>query len=155
MTKGIEDFLDIAPTDAKNKEDKEVKEVETTNPAAVPAVIHDQHDIEAEDIRKKAVDAFNDVMELGKNVEPSKSARMFEVAGQFLKTGLDAANAKADKQLKAAKLKLEARRLRIDDETFDKISHGAEIIADRNSLLKQLTTESEENTIDVEPEEEK
>jgi len=115
---------------------------------------NDRHDQETDEIRKKAISAFEDIMELGQNVEPGRSARMFEVAGQFLKTGLDASNSKIDKQLKAAKLKLEAKRLKVDDDTFDSINHGAEVIADRNALLKTLLDESEKNTVDVEPNDE-
>ena len=149
MTKGIEDFLDIPPI-----EEKESKEVaKSTEPKGIVAVKEDQHDKEAEDIRKKAIDAFDDIMTLGKNVEPSKSARMFEVAGQMLKTGLDAINSKADKQIKAAKLRLEAARLKINDETLNSLNHGTEVIADRNALLRQLTGEIEQNTVDVAHEE--
>jgi len=143
MTKGIEEFLNIS---------SEEKEITPQKPASVPT-IQDKHDIEADEVREKALSAFDDIMELGRNVEPSRSARIFEVAGQFLKTGLDATNSKADKKLKATKLKLEARRLRVDDETLDRLAHGVEIVADRNALLKQLVSESDENTIEVEPEE--
>lgn len=147
MTKKIEEFLDIAPIPDKDESEKEI--VKVTPSAAL--VKQDEHDNETNDIRKKALDAFDDIMELGKNVEPSRSARMFEVAGQFLRTGLDAVNSKADKQLKTAKLKMEAKRLQVDDETLDKLEHGVEIFADRNSILKKLVEESDENTIDVDP----
>ena len=146
MTKGIEDFLNIS------SEEEEAKEITPIKPISVPTV-QDNHDIEADEVREKDLSAFDDIMELGKNVEPSRSARMFEVAGQFLKTGLDASNSKADKKLKAAKIKLEARRLRVDDDTLDKLTYGAEIIADRNALMKQFVDETNENTIEVEPEE--
>lgn len=151
MTEGIEDFLNIPPINKKDEETKEITESSEKKKMAIANI--DQHDKEAENVRKKAIDAFDDIMTLGKNVEPSKSARMFEVAGQMLKTGLDAINAKADKQLKVAKLKLEAARLRINDETINTLNHGSEVIADRNSLLKQLTQESKDNTVDVVPEE--
>lgn len=147
MTKGIEDFLDIPPIEEKDKELKEI--VTSSEPKSIIEIKKDQHNEEAEDIRKKAIDAFDDIMTLGKNVEPSKSARMFEVAGQMLKTGLDAINSKADKQLKAAKLRLEAARLKINDETLSSLNHGAEVIADRNSLLRQLMDESNHNAVDV------
>lgn len=146
MTKGIEDFLNIA------SDNEETTEIDSTPPIAVP-VVQDNHDIEAEEVREKALAAFDDIMELGKNVEPSRSARMFEVAGQFLKTGLDAANSKSDKKLKIAKLRIEARRLRVDDDTLDKLAIGTEVLADRNFIMKQLIDEAKNNTIDVEPKE--
>lgn len=149
MTKKIEEFLDIDPIPDKDESEREI--VEVTPSSAL--VKQDEHDNETNDIRKKALDAFDDIMELGKNVEPSRSARMFEVAGQFLRTGLDAVNSKADKQLKTAKLRMEAKKLQVDDETLDKLEHGAEIFADRNSILKKLVGESNENTIDIDPKE--
>ena len=149
MTKKIEDFLKIAAIPEKDVYEREIAEVITP----LAPVKQDEHNKETDDIRQKAIDAFDDIMELGKNVDPSRSARMFEVAGQFLKTGLDAVNSKADKQLKVAKLKMEAKKLQIDDETLDKLDHGIEIFTDRNSLLKKLIDESVENTIDVEPKE--
>lgn len=149
MTKKIEEFLDIDPIPDKDESEREI--VEVTPSSAL--VKQDEHDNETNDIRKKALDAFDDIMELGKNVEPSRSARMFEVAGQFLRTGLDAVNSKADKQLKTAKLRMEAKKLQVDDETLDKLEHGAEIFADRNSILKKLVGESNKNTIDIDPKE--
>ena len=151
MTKKIEDFLKIDPIPKKDDSETEIVKTETISTPVVP----DEHNKETDAIRKKALEAFDDIMELGKNVEPSRSARMFEVAGQFLRTGLDATNSKADKQLKTAKLRMEAKKLQIDDDTLDKLEHGAEIFADRNSILKKLVGESDANTIDVDSKEDK
>ena len=46
------------------------------------------------------MEAYEDLMDLGMNVESRYSGRVFEVAGQMLKTNLDAKVAKLDKKLK-------------------------------------------------------
>jgi len=145
MTKGIEDFLEISPLSDDNKE----MNIVPSSSKNILSEKNDIHEKEAEDIRKKALEAFDEIMLLGKNVEPSKSARMFEVAGQMLKTGLEAVNSKAEKQIKVAKLKLEAARLKLNDETLESLNHGKEIIADRNSLLKQLLNQTKSTIIDA------
>ena len=150
MTKGIDDTLNLPPMEEEIDESTDLTEISETN-KSLTTETHDKHDIETEEVRQKAIDAFDDIMELGRNVNPERSARIFEVAGQFLKTGLDASNSKMDKQLKTAKLKLEAKRLKINDETLNSISHGVEVIADRNVLIKTLLDESDNNTVDVEP----
>ena len=165
MTKKVDEFFDLLPLEealAEQNADKlecELEEVSNTlvnlprNTGILANVMEDQHDRETEEIRKKAIALCDEVAEVARNVNPERSARLFEVAGQMLKTGLDAANSKSEKQLKAAKLKLEARRLKIDDELIGEISHGKVILADRNSLLKQLVAESRDNIVDVEPQE--
>lgn len=155
MNKIIDDTLNLPSMDEEENEEENTDLVETRQ-QDISTVENksDKHDEETDEIRKKAISAFDDIMELGQNVEPNRSARMFEVAGQFLKTGLDASNSKMDKQLKAAKLRLEAKKLKVDDETLDSINHGAEVIADRNALLKTLLDESDKNTVDVEPDDE-
>ena len=156
MTKGIDETLNLPPMEELLEDSEGTTDfVEQSNQSkSLVETKSDQHDRESEEVRKKAIDAFDDIMDVGRNVNPERSARLFEVAGQFLKTGLDASNAKMEKQLKVAKLKLEAKRLKVDDETIDKLNHGAEIIADRNSLLKTLVRESENNTVEIEPNEE-
>lgn len=165
MTKKVDEFFDLPPMEealAEQNADKlesKLEEVSNTltnfprNAGILANVMEDQHDRETEEIRKKAIALCDEVAEVARNVNPERSARLFEVAGQMLKTGLDAANSKSEKQLKAAKLKLEARRLKIDDELIGEISHGKVILADRNALLKQLVAESRDNIVDVEPQE--
>src|SRR6056300_944027 len=57
-------------------------------------------DTELNEVAKKAMDAYDDLMDLGMNVESRYSGRVFEVAGNMLKTSLDAKTQKLDKKLK-------------------------------------------------------
>ena len=66
---------------------------------ALPAVkgLGEMADKELNEIADKAMIAYDDLMDLGMNVESRYSGRVFEVAGGMLKTSLDAKVAKMDK----------------------------------------------------------
>lgn len=149
MTKGIEEFFDLEPQDDVSLPDTAKK------PAAVVSnreSINEidratrivEHDQEVEDVRTRAMTAFDDIMRLGQNVDPRQSARMFEVAGQMLRTGLDASNSKVDAKLKAAKIKVTAAQLQIKEDEVEALNNGAEIMADRNSLIQQMLRQADD-----------
>ena len=110
--------------------------------AALPAVdgLGYMADQELNDIAEKAMQAYEDLMDLGMNVEGRFSGRIFEVANTFLRTGLDAKIAKLDKKLKMVDLQLKKEKL--DKEASrpsDDITNGEGFAAtDRNSLLERL-----------------
>lgn len=109
--------------------------------AALPAVkgLGNMADTELNDIADKAIKAYEDLMDLGMNVEPRFSARMFEVAGNMLKTGLDAKTAKLDKKLKMIELQLKKEKQDKDDNPDSSMINGeGYVITDRNSLLQRL-----------------
>jgi hypothetical protein len=110
--------------------------------AALPQVkgLGDIADGELDELAKKAVDAYDDIMDLGMNVEARYSSRLFEVASSMLKNAIDAKSAKLDKKLKMIELQLKKAKLDQDANTEDSVSlHGdGVIITDRNSLLEKL-----------------
>ena len=110
--------------------------------AALPQVkgLGDIADNELDELAKKAVDAYDDIMDLGMNVEARYSSRLFEVASSMLKNAIDAKSAKLDKKLKMIELQLKKAKLDQDANTDDSVSlHGdGVIITDRNSLLEKL-----------------
>ena len=93
-----EDFRDIAELDKIT--------------AALPAVkgLGELADKELNEIALKATTAYDDLMDLGMNVESRYSGRVFEVAGGMLKTALDAKVAKLDKKLKMIDLQLKKEK---------------------------------------------
>ena len=97
-------------------------------------------DQELDDIGQRAVTAYEDLMDLGMNVESRYSARIFEVAGNMLKTGLDAKSAKLDKKLKMVDLQLKKQKQDSKGESqgADLVQGEGYIISDRNSLLEKL-----------------
>ena len=109
--------------------------------AALPQVkgLGDKADGELEDIADRALQSYEDLMDLGMNVESRYSGRVFEVAGGMLKTSLDAKVAKMDKKLKMIELQL--KKSKLDNDTIDNgnITTGeGYVVTDRNSLLEKL-----------------
>mgnify|MGYP000845699595 CR=1 FL=1 len=69
---------------------------------------------ELDHLADKAEQAYDDLMDLGMNVEVRYSGRIFEVAGSMLKNAIDAKTAKVDKKLKAVDLQL--KNLKLDQD---------------------------------------
>jgi hypothetical protein len=156
MTKKLEEILNL-PESKKivKQEEKEQRKAEVAQPfirniseydkiaAALPQVkgLGDIADTELDDLAKKATDAYDDIMDLGMNVEARYSARMFEVAASMLGHAIQAKSAKLDKKLKMIDLQL--KKQKIDQEVSPEeqginIQGDGVIIADRNSLIEQL-----------------
>jgi hypothetical protein len=110
--------------------------------SALPAVkgLGEMADTELNEVASKAMDAYDDLMDLGMNVESRYSGRVFEVAGGMLKTSLDAKVAKIDKKLKMVELQLRKEKQdkdgKIDGESI--VQGEGYIVTDRNSLLEKL-----------------
>jgi len=156
MTKKLEELLDLPDSKEIIKQDqkKDKKEVvaqqnETLRDiaefdkisAALPAVkgLGEMADTELNEIADKALNAYEDLMDLGMNVESRYSGRVFEVAGGMLKTSLDAKVAKMDKKLKMIELQLKKEKLDKDGKPDDELVQGeGYIVTDRNSLIEKL-----------------
>ena len=98
------------------------------------------NDHELDILASKAEQAYDDLMDLGMNVEVRYSGRIFEVAGTMMKNAIDAKSQKIDKKLKAIELQL--KKLKIDKEGAqedDELTGKGYIITDRNELLKKLS----------------
>ena len=108
---------------------------------ALPAVkgLGEMADTELNEVAEKAMQAYDDLMDLGMNVESRYSGRVFEVAGGMLKTSLDAKVAKMDKKLKMIELQLKKEKLDNDTVIDGNITAGdGYVVSDRNSLLEKL-----------------
>ena len=111
--------------------------------AALPAVkgLGDASDSEFDALAQRATDAYDDLMDLGMNVEARYSGRVFEVAATMLKNAIDAKAAKIDKKLKMIELQLKKQKLdndSIQEDNSVSIPGDGFIVADRNSLLEKL-----------------
>lgn len=109
--------------------------------AALPVVkgLGDIGDKELDDLAQRATDAYDDLMDLGMNVEARYSGRIFEVAGTMLKNAIDAKSAKLDKKLKMIELQLKKQQIDQKAGQDDTAIQGqGVIITDRNSLIEKL-----------------
>lgn len=156
MTKKLEDLLNLPDSkeiidDAKKEKVKTavVEQQETFRDiaefdkiaSALPAVkgLGQKADEELNDIAERALTAYEDLMDLGMNVEARYSGRVFEVAGGMLKTSLDAKVAKMDKKLKMIDLQLKKEKMDKDTvDTGDIVNGEGFVVTDRNSLLERL-----------------
>ena len=160
MTKRMEEFFNLPPTNnevvveeilQKSKEQHlaeatEIYSALTTAEKvdlALPTVTGlEIHDNEMDDIAKRAISKFEDLCVLGGNVPDLHAGKIYEVAGQMLKTALDAKNAKAERKLKMIDLQLKkvrAEQIDIDQGNGDrKNASGGEF--DRNELLKYIVS---------------
>jgi hypothetical protein len=156
MTKKLEELLNLPETEeAKIVAPKPAKEappavINLQNQleefdkisSALPQVkgLGDMSDSELDGLANKAEQAFDDLMDLGMNVEAKYGSRMFEVAGTMLTAAINAKSAKIDKKLKMVDLQL--KKLAIDKKNAgdneDPVEGKGYIIADRNSILEKL-----------------
>ena len=158
MTKRIEELLNLdeaaskkpmRPIDeeiaAKAQEIKSVEDSlatisETTKNLPQIAELNDLNDSELDNLATKAEQAYDDLMDLGMNVEVRYAGRIFEVAGSMMKNAIDAKAAKIEKKLKAVDLQLKKYKLDKDsqDDPNNVLNGEVYIITDRNELLKKL-----------------
>ena len=111
--------------------------------AALPAVRDlSTSDQELDEIAKKATETFENLTDLGFNVDSRYAAELFAVAGTMLGHALAAKTTKLNKKLKMIDLQL--KKLKLDqDENKNSDSDSAPEIAQgkilsRNELLEQL-----------------
>jgi len=152
MTKKLEELLNLPENqaDASTPPPTVKEDIEETFrdmaefdkiAAALPSVkgLGEKADAELDDIANRALQTYEDLMDLGMNVESRYSGRVFEVAGNMLKTSLDAKTAKLDKKLKMIELQLKKQKLDQDEgDSGDSIIGQGTVVTDRNSLIEKL-----------------
>ena len=97
---------------------------------------------ELEKLAKKAEAAYDDLMDLGMNVEVRYASRIFEVASSMLGHSISANTAKIDKKLKAVDLQLKKLKMENRAPEDDMIDGTAYVTLDRNELMSKLSGKS-------------
>lgn len=155
MTKKLEELLNLPESKKVIKKAEKEQAVQQAQPllrdisefdkiaAALPQVkgLGDASDTEFDALAQRATDAFDDLIDLGMNVEARYSGRIFEVAGTMLKNAIDAKAAKIDKKLKMVELQLKKQKLDQDAGDIEgnvDVTGSGVIVADRNSLIEKL-----------------
>lgn len=152
--KKLEEILNLPESKKIIKKEEKEKATEAAQPllrdisefdkiaTALPQVkgLGDVSDKEFDELAQRATDAFDDLMDLGMNVEARYSGRVFEVASAMLKNAIDAKAAKIDKKLKMVELQLKKQKIDQDTkgESDTDITGQGVIISDRNSLIEKL-----------------
>lgn len=150
MTKKLEEEFNLPPMDEVNEivpsveESKEAIE-EVQDALTVSEKINlafkeikglEEHEVEMNDIAKKAINSYTQLMDLGMNVSDMAAGKVFAEASNMLKIALDASDAKTKAKLQQIDLMLKKARI---DKFSDKGTNEETVQAtvfDRNDLLK-------------------
>lgn len=107
----------------------------------------DSADDELDELSNLAKDKFEDLINLGMNVDSRFSGQILQTASMLLGHAITAKQAKIDKKLRMVDLQL--KKLRLDQAQSNKnlntpVVDGQATVIDRNSLLRQLLDKSKE-----------
>ena len=154
MTKKLEELFDIASQEENELNEpipgvaKEVTQEALSNlekiETALPTVRGlEASDRELDDLATKASTSFQDLMDLGMQVDSRFSGDIFSVASNMLNHAITAKTAKLNKKLKMIDLQLKKatldQRQAKADEKIDNIPLGEGQNLDRNELLRVLS----------------
>jgi hypothetical protein len=162
MTRKLEEFFDLPPSGSESEPAESTATTEQTRSqlaeidatidkidAALPTVRDlETGDRELDDLANKAQETFDNLMDLGFNVDSRYSAEIFAVAGAMLGHALTAKTAKLNKKLKMVDLQL--KKLKMDQDQAVKsgdepveTAHGQ--VLSRNDLLERLMGTRDQN----------
>lgn len=150
MTKRLEEIFDLPPSgiiDLSADELKDsLKDLDNLEKELDTLTDLTKSDQEMDDIAKRAMTTFEDLMDLGMNVEARLAAPIFEAATKMMGHAIVAKTSKIDKKLKLMDLKLKEKRLehqiKISQvENEENAIQGNGRILDRNELLRLLKSE--------------
>ena len=160
MTLKLEELFDFPSSDAILEDEpatipttqlalKEINETIDKIDAALPTVRDlDTGDSELDELATKAQETFNDLMDLGMQVDSRYSSEIFAVASTMLGHALTAKTAKLNKKLKMVDLQL--KKLKMDQDQAKNApeqaieqAHGQ--VLSRNDLLERLISTSAQN----------
>jgi len=170
MTKKLEELFDLPPSD-DDLDTKPAAEppLPTTREtlqaldeaidkvdAALPGVRGlDATDTEMDELADLAKDSYNNLMDLGMQVDSRFASEIFSVASNMLGHAITAKTAKLDKKLKMIdlqmkKLRLDQQQQIIDDKkaeagTGPAVQTGTGIVLSRNDLLERLLGRRDQN----------
>ena len=160
MTRKLEELFDLPPSQ---------QEIETAVPAipqnretiaaldaaidkideALPAVRGlDATDTEMDDLAAKATASYQDLMDLGMQVDSRFASEIFSVASNMLGHAITAKTAKLDKKLKMIDLQLKKMRLdqnKPEEPTGGVTQNGQGIVLSRNELLERIIGRKDQN----------
>ena len=155
MTKKLEELFDLPPSESIGDHLINDSNLSVEDTQAIIATVDDnidkidaalaevsdvdKSDNELDEIADLAKKSFNDLSDLGMNVDSRFAAEIFSVAGTMLGHALSAKTAKMNKKLKMIDLQMKKLKLDRDlqgDEGPTETAHGQ--VLNRNDILERL-----------------
>ena len=151
MTRKLEELFDMAPSGTDTDTDPQPQTTEETRSAiiaidstidkidaALPGVRDlDSSDRELDDIAAKATETFENLTDLGFNVDSRYAAELFAVAGTMLGHALTAKTTKLQKKLKV--LDLQMKKLKLDQDAAKNKGEDPDMIPGEGQVLNNLS----------------
>ena len=150
MTKKLEEEFNLPPIEEVTKTEATIVETEaeieeTQNALSVSEKINaafkeikglEDHEGEMNDIAKKAIESYEQLMQLGMNVSDMAAGKVFAEASNMLKIALEASDAKTKAKLQQIDLMLKKARIDKFDNKGAETESVQATVFDRNDLLK-------------------
>jgi hypothetical protein len=158
MTRKLESLFDFPPNEDNTSSEstaeptrKELQEIDLAIDkidSALPMVRDlDTGDKELDDLAAKAQETFDNLMDLGFNVDSRYASEIFAVAGAMLGHALNAKTAKLNKKLKMVELQMKKVKLDRDAQSVGdeptQTAHGQ--VLSRNDLLEMIKGAQDQN----------
>lgn len=156
MTKKLESLFGFPPSETAESEEININEakqaIEDSQSTlaeinstldkielALPAVKGlESSDAEMDELAGKAVKEFDNLMDLGMNVDSRYASEIFSVASQMLGHAITAKNAKINKKLKIIELQMKKLKLDQDSGKEENLPTAQGTVLDRNELLSRI-----------------
>jgi hypothetical protein len=151
MTRKLEELFDLPPSDATSKISEPnsmpaaqlaLQEIDATIDKidqALPAVRGlDASDTEMDDLAAKAQETFDNLMDLGFNVDSRYASEIFAVAGTMLGHAITAKTAKLNKKLKMVDLQMKKLKMDQDGQGDQPTATAHGQVLSRNDLLEMI-----------------
>jgi hypothetical protein len=159
MTRKLEELFDLPPNACTSETTDEpdsipvtqlaLKEIDLTIDkidAALPAVRGlDSSDSEMDDLAARATETFDDLMNLGMQVDSRYASEIFAVAGTMLGHALTAKTAKLNKKLKMVELQLKKAKMDRDAPSEESVETAHGQVLSRNDLLEMIKGSRDQN----------
>jgi len=157
MTRKLEETFNLEPMDIPEIDEADIEDIASYSldeinslmvradkiDAALPQVSGlESADVDYDEYARKAIDTFDDLVELGKNVEDRFAADIFNAASSMMTNALNAKTNKAQKKLEMIKLQIQKAKLEHEHEKLDylKKRHLANYDDDAEQTEGQIIT---------------
>lgn len=145
MTKRLEELFNLPSEDEDTVEEatatpQDLEEIKDFEKSLRTDINLEQNDKELDDLAAKATDSFENLMDLGMNVEARFSAPIFDAASKLLGHAITAKTNKLEKKLRLMDLELKRRRVEIQekDAGVHADGEGEARVIDRNEMLRMI-----------------